>query len=78
MSFVPSFEKRTLSTDLKYLFSSATVIVDKFAQFANALCPISLTFSGIVIDDNLEQPKNPHLPIDVRVSGIVIAAKEEQ
>ena len=56
MSFVPSFVKRMLSTDLKCLFFLSTVIVDKCGQFANAIFPISLTFLGMLIDVSLEQP----------------------
>ena len=78
MSFVPSFVKRTLSTDLKYSFFSSTVIVDKFEQSANAPCPISLRFLGMWIDVSLEQPQNPHPPIDVTLSGMVIDVNEEQ
>ena len=77
MSFVPSFVKRTLPTDLKYSFFSSTVIADKFEQSANALCPISLTFLGMLIDVSLEQPQNPHPPIDVTLSEMVIEVKEE-
>ena len=77
MSFVSSFVKRTLSTDLKYSFFSSTVIVDKFEQSPNALCPISLTFLGMWIDVSLKQPKNPHPPMDVTLSGMVIDVKEE-
>ena len=57
MNFVPSFVKRMLSTDLKYLLFSSIVIADKSEHPENALSPISLTFLGMLIDVSLKQKK---------------------